>query len=73
MNEHEEYEMIAQSRDAYTLNQMVNLGLIPFKGAIAEKIQNSPELQLVTAIQDSDLSPIDQLKLVGLITVITEQ
>lgn len=64
-----EYSEIARDTDAYKLQQMVDLGLIPCVGAIAEKIQSSPELNLDSVIQNSHISPIEQLKLVAAIWV----
>ena len=68
-----ELQNVANSRDAVTLKQMVDLGMIPYEGAIKQKIDNSPEIQLHKAMNQVGLSEADKFELIANLLVMTNQ
>lgn len=64
---------VASGRDACTLKQLVDLGVLPFVGAIKEKIEASPELQLAQAMENARLNPSEKLELTVFLTALTSK
>ncbi len=60
---------VASGCDAFTLKRLVDIGALPNTGAIKEKVEASPELQLTQAIENTELTPSEKLKLAGYLTL----